>query len=142
MIAEYFPENHHRVGELTNFKENILLRKKKHTIRKNFTLWKHRIDMVKSGDAVLSLRQWSKKPYRSKHKEFLRLYATDNIGVQKIEFFENHFKIDGLTNKAYAEYIPENDGLSKSDFYNWFSPYDLSEPMALIHFTGFRYNLD
>lgn len=31
------------------------------------------------------------------------------------------------------------DGLSFSDWYDWFRKVDLRQPMAIIHFTKFRY---
>jgi hypothetical protein len=35
--------------------------------------------------------------------------------------------------------LSKNDGLSLPDFKAWFMGYDLNEPMAIIHFTTFRY---
>jgi hypothetical protein len=35
--------------------------------------------------------------------------------------------------------LAKNDGLSENDFCEWFRKYDLSKPMAIIHFTNFRY---
>ena len=32
-----------------------------------------------------------------------------------------------------------NDGLSLDDWFSWFNDYNLSKPMAIIHFTNFRY---
>ena len=32
-----------------------------------------------------------------------------------------------------------NDGLSYYEWLNWFRGYDLSQPLAIIHFTFFRY---
>lgn len=37
------------------------------------------------------------------------------------------------------EILANNDGLSKEDWQEWFRGYDLSKPMAIIHFTKFRY---
>jgi hypothetical protein len=37
------------------------------------------------------------------------------------------------------DYLAKNDGLSLDDFKEWFKGYDLSKPLALIHFTKFRY---
>ena len=39
---------------------------KLHTIRANYPLWEKRIKDIQEGHAVLSVRQWSGKPYRSK----------------------------------------------------------------------------
>ena len=38
------------------------------------------------------------------------------------------------------EELAKNDGLSLEDFTAWFKGYDLSETMAIIHFTPFRYD--
>ena len=35
--------------------------------------------------------------------------------------------------------LAHNDGLSEVDWRNWFERYDLTEPLAVIHFTKFRY---
>lgn len=35
--------------------------------------------------------------------------------------------------------IAKNDGLTPDQFNSWFKNYDLSQPMAIIHFTPFRY---
>ena len=37
------------------------------------------------------------------------------------------------------EQLAKNDGLSLEEFKEWFKGYDLSQPMAIIHFTRFRY---
>ncbi len=38
-----------------------------------------------------------------------------------------------------AHTLARNDGLSLEDWEAWFKDYDLSKPMAIIHFTPFRY---
>ena len=35
--------------------------------------------------------------------------------------------------------LANNDGLDFDDFVDWFKQYDLTKPMAVIHFTNFRY---
>ena len=35
--------------------------------------------------------------------------------------------------------LAKNDGLSFNDWFYWFEKYDLSKPLAIIHFTKFRY---
>ena len=37
------------------------------------------------------------------------------------------------------EQIAINDGLTLKDWDDWFSDYDKTEPLAIIHFTKFRY---
>lgn len=120
---------------------------KLHTIRANYELWKKRIDDVNKGVAILSLRYWSGKPYNSKQIEFARLDNNSGCGVQKITFFDDDiecpyvYNIDEMGNHAVEtiNIIAKNDGLSYEDFKAWFKSYDLSKPMAIIHFTKFRY---
>ena len=52
-----------------------------------------------------------------------------------------NFLIDGKWDKGNIFMLAENDGLTFADWKAWFSnpKYDLSEPMAIIHFTKFRY---
>ena len=70
----------------TEFKEKVLNKKKIHTIRANFPLWEKRIKEVQEGRAVLSIRQWTGEPYRSKQVEIVRLAAEGGVGVQKLCF--------------------------------------------------------
>ena len=120
---------------------------KKHTIRGNYKLWKKRFEKIEKGEACLSIRFWEGKPYNSKQKEFLNLKTVDGISLEKLEF---HKDKDGIANLKYPlinnfsepdiQILAENDGLSFSDFKDWFKKYDLSEPMAIIHFTHFKYD--
>lgn len=79
-LSRHFLANHKRAGEETHFKEKFLLGQgltdydtpsmaKIHTIRANYPLWEKRIKEVQEGRAVLSVRQWTGKPYRSKQVE-------------------------------------------------------------------------
>ena len=132
-----------------------------HTIRSNYELWAKRIKEVQEGKAILSIRYWSGKPYNSKQVEICQLDKDSGIGIQMIklkikdgEFSFNLKNIDGeywIKNKCEVgnswknyvypniEEVAKNDGLSFEDFKEWFRKYDLSKPMAIIHFTSFRY---
>lgn len=144
-LSKFFLKQHIRAGEETGFKDSFLKGKKVHTIRANYNLWEARIKEVQEGKAVLSIRQWSGLPYRSKQDEVTELSKEDGVGIQKLtfnedsngEFFLEDFNIDG----KYIEYdkLAANDGLLTEDWYRWFKKYDLSKPMAVIHFTSFRY---
>lgn len=126
---------------------------KYHTIRANYELWRKRFEQIERGEACLSIRQWSGNPYRSKEIEICRLTKDDGIGIQKLKFASDrdghqcwwNFSIDGryCHYDTKADYIPnelaENDGLSYKDWQDWFRNYDLSKPLAIIHFTKFRY---
>ena len=144
MISRTFPATHPRKRELTFFPEQILKsevvkRHKIHTIRANYDFWRKRIEQVWLGEAELSLRYWSGKPYNSKQVEFLRLGKDDGVGIQKVEFKAEEFGpiVDGRN--QFVSDLAANDGLSLTDFMAWFKGYDLSKPIAIIHFTKFRY---
>lgn len=119
---------------------------KLHTIRANYDLWKKRIDEVMAGEAELCLRQWTGKPYRSKTVVIKRLRWYDGVGIQKLTF------PFGTLSELYIEdqkrccvfsgiekTLANNDGLSLDDWQAWFAGYDHSKPLAIIHFTNFRY---
>lgn len=144
-LSKFFLKQHIRAGEETGFKDSFLKGKKVHTIHANYNLWEARIKEVQEGKAVLSIRQWSGLPYRSKQDEITELSKEDGVGIQKLtfnkdsngEFFLEDFDIDG----KYIDFdkLAANDGLLTEDWYRWFKKYDLSKPMAVIHFTSFRY---
>lgn len=146
-LSKYFMLPHKRTGEETNFKEKFLSGEKIHTIRLNYPLWGQRIKEVQEGRAVLSIRLWTGKPRRSKQVEIARFTEKDGVGVQKarimpeanflIAIDENYDKY--LCAADEIEKIAKNDGLSIEDWKEWFRGYDLSKPLAIIHFTKFRY---
>ncbi len=112
---------------------------KLHTIRANYPLWEKRIKEVQGGRAVLSIRQWTGKPYRSRQIEIAWLTAANGVGIQKLELTNDFTEcIVGDHRYSYVS-VAKNDGLHPADWLDWFSCYDLSKPMAVIHFTKFRY---
>lgn len=135
MVSRVFPSTHKREGEETGFPEKIVSTllhnnpKKIHTIRANYQFWEKRIKDILEGNAILSIRCWSGKPYNSKQIEIWELDQYSGIGLQRV-LFNNTQRFDEIAN---------NDGLSLSDFKEWFKNYDLSKPLAIIHFTKFRY---
>jgi hypothetical protein len=173
MVAKYFPAGHPRAGQETGFRESIELAisgkrrvtfttyrrigkgagnmtmdedgGKLHTIRTNYDLWARRAEKINRGEAVLSLRQWSGKPYRSRQEEFLRL---EKIGVQKVytgwmpglqgikfvKYIAFHVYDTGITSR---QTLAQNDGLSFDDFVNWF-PVPFGDGV-IIHFSDFKY---
>lgn len=172
MLSEAFPKAHNKAGMPTNFKVKFALGQgcpdcdkpqdlsgvnisdcngcvnacsipKLHTIRANYPLWEKRIKEIQNGHAVLSIRQWSGKPYRSKQIEIARLTADNGIGIQKLRIYEHEpfpfVYADRYTTPVDWQELANNDGLSLNDWREWFKGYDLSMPMAIIHFTKFRY---
>lgn len=147
-VARNFLAKHPRKGQPTNFIESIENYTKIHTIRANFEYWQKAIAEVQKENAYISLRYWSGLPYKSEQVEFKKLFNTDNIGIEKLTFEkeleEEYTALTGQNQFSYQSNIDikllaQNDGLSLMDFYSWFAKYDLSEPMAIIHFTNFRY---
>ena len=101
------------------------------TIRKNYDNWKRKIDEVKADKAILSVRYWSDKPYRSKSVEFLDFDKDSEIGVDK-------FCTYSVFAQAKTSELARNDGLSMKDFLDWFRQFDRRN-YAIVHFTKFRY---
>src|SRR3954469_18122827 len=73
-VSEKFPKTHPRSGHDTEFANKILDRTKIHTIRGNYPFWSKRIDAINRGEAILSIRQWTGKPYNSPQIEIHTLY--------------------------------------------------------------------
>lgn len=135
-LAKNFPLNHHRAGELTEFKEKFLQGEKIHTIRSNYNFWKTRIKEVQNGNAVISIRQWSDKPYRSEQMIIAELNKDSGLGIEKISL--PSVGDLGIVLKLYPE-LDKNDGLTRQDWINWLEHYERTKPLAIIHFTSFRY---
>ena len=168
-LSQVFPTTHPKAGAPTGFAENVAFKthleldkalggyrnvqgSKLHTIRANYPLWAKRFEQIDRGEACLSIRQWSGKPYASKQVEIARLTKADGIGLQELTFYKEYrlsparytlenFEIDGKLHDGNTRMLAENDGLTLDDWEAWFGnpKYDLSEPMAIIHFTKFRY---
>lgn len=158
MLSKVFPVNHPRAGEETGFRQKVTAAfndmpcflKKIHTIRENYPLWEKRFMEVEKGYAVINLRQWSGRPYRSKTVLICTLTSKDGIGIQRLNFGwrgENQVPIiegwymDG--SHGCKRELAQNDGLSLEDWQNWFKSHDKDRPtdksLAIIHFTKFRY---
>lgn len=140
MISEFFPAGHIKAGQPTGFPLSIKHYEKIHTIRGNYELWAKRFEKIEKGQAWLSLRVWAGKPYRSKQLEIFRYNKSSDIGIEKLQLDPVlGWFINDIDSDVNTEDIAENDGLSLPDFKSWFKKYDLTEPLAIIHFSGFRY---
>lgn len=145
-LSKVFPSTHTKAGMNTCFEEKLRVNKL-HTIRANYDFWKKRFEQIAAGKACLSIRQWVGKPYGkgSTQREIMRFTCEDGIGIQKLSFDKDRdgcisykfFNIDGRF--ADIQDVANNDGLSFNDWRDWFKGYNLSQPMAIIHFTPFRY---
>lgn len=148
-VSRQFPSKHIRKGEETNFVKKILnnytckvdeFGTKIHTCRSNYEYWKRIVDEVNAGNAILSVRYWSGKPRKSKQVEIVSFDCNSGIDIQKL-VFENGFIANPNVDwkRIRLTELSKNDGLEFNDFLSWFENYDLTEPLALIHFTKFRY---
>ena len=142
-LSQVFPVTHKRAGEPTGFRENFR-KTKLHTLRANLPYWEGIFKEIDAGTACLCVRQWSGRPYMSKQVELACLTREDGIGLQKLEFKQKSllggYKLQTIDGKPWSrQIIAENDGLSLEDWKEWFRNYDKTKPMAVIHFTPFRY---
>lgn len=144
-LSKVFPSTHAKAGMPTYFEEKLTQHTKLHTIRANYELWKKRFEQIAAGKAVLSIRVWVGKPYGkgSTQREISRLTREDGIGIQKLRIYEHEplpvVYADRYTTPVDWQELAANDGLSLSDWREWFKDCDLSQPLAIIHFTPFRY---
>lgn len=156
-LSKVFPKGHNKFPLPTFFEDAVLaattlknrsnFSPKIHTIRANYDFWVKRFEKIAAGEACLSIRQWVGTPYAkgSTQREIVRLTREDGIGIQKLELVRERCGSQEL----WTGYLPgghvtfdvlaRNDGLSLDDWISWFRNYDLSKPMAIIHFTKFRY---
>lgn len=137
MVSRVFPSYHKSKGELTRFEQKIRDKNKIHTIRANYEKWKRKIDQIRNGEAVLSIREWQGVPYHSKQNYLFYYNQEDALEVSKLTKDENGYLIND-TIRVSEEELAKNDGLTLDEFQEWFKVFP-SEPMAIIHFTGFRY---
>lgn len=157
-LARVFPATHKRAGEPTLFKQHLVIGDhcpvcefrdtrlclttpcKRHTIRENYAYWEERIGNIRAGDGVLSIRDWKGDSPRSVQPEIRTVAGTMGVGIQRLTFDNGDINRPRVGDTPIQTYeLALNDGLAEDDWRDWFKNYDLTKPMALIHFTPFRY---
>lgn len=138
-LAKTFMKGHPREGEPTEFKEKYLAGEKIHTLRAG-EHWEKVVEEVNAGRAILSVREWSGKPYGSKQIEIDQL---TKLGYQPV-IFHDFDRIESTIKdpeaKAYLIALATNDGLKLRDFISWFKPNDGNNlRCGVIQFTDFQY---
>lgn len=143
IISEYFPAKHPRRGQSTHFEYHMRDVRKRHTIRKNFPLWKDRVEKVNKGEAYISVRTWTDEPYIRKQEEIGTMNDSDvqHLIIKKSNFDSFDVTIDG---KSYdrLDNLAHHDGLDQKDFIDWFFNPLLPDEIfdgAIIHFTDMKY---
>ena len=168
LLSSRFPAYHPKAGQPTGFEDALrrgiqrmrcreqhecigcgecVGRIKKHTIRGNAAFWERCAQKVNKGEAIISLRQWSGKPYASSQIEIVQLTS---LHVQRVTLGLSDS--DHRTPFAYADRngvkkfvsvtrLAENDALEPSDFMSWFQLHRRKEPYhgVILHFTDMRY---
>jgi hypothetical protein len=155
-----FPRQGIVVPSPTGFKKKILTGEKKHTIRQNYHFWKKRIDEINAGKAILSVRQWTGKPYNSEQKE-IKQFKQGEVGYQRVTIeqkpvgkFSDYTVLlsvgvldpgqkrvtgDGykyLSGKKIKQ-LAENDGITIEQMQKFFNKGVLDG--IIIHFSDLRY---
>lgn len=141
ILANTFPKGHPEEGKPTRFGASVVQNVKYHTLRENYEEWERKIKEIQAGEAVLSVRVWEDKPYRSKQMELLKLGA-ESVGIQKLHSFDKehaYFMDDnGKIISTPLQELANNDGLALYEWKGWFEN-NAHLPLAVIHFTDFRY---
>lgn len=144
MLSKTFFPQHPKAGEPTGFAEKVKKGTKRHTCRCNYDYWKDRIARLQERNGVLSLRQWSGKPYeKGSHTETVLDVPASIVEVQELIMTRSKEEVKIYTEqspKPYAEtavydyeasidgtpypveLIAQNDGLTVEDFKAWFNP--------------------
>ena len=171
-LAKTFPAGHPLAGNLTYFRESFLREleceehiiqycpswhpRKLHTIRPNVGLWTKRIKEIEAGEACLSVREWSGRPYHSKMVEIARLTAEDGVGMEilmnDIDFEKYPWdkrifycvrNLGSDTAIVMIQMLAGGDGLTDENWLHWFektlNTKEQDLDLAIIHFTPARY---
>ena len=145
MLSKTFFPQHYRAGEPTHFAEKVKKGIKRHTCRCNYDYWKERIATLQERGGVLSIRQWSGRPYeKGKPQEKLLDVPASLIEVQKlvmtrtrnddksvceeqpdgsfapVQQYDYSAQVDGIP--TAVAYMAKNDGLTLDEFKAWFNP--------------------
>lgn len=122
-FSNNYPSYHPKKGTSTGFIDKILNKVKTSTIRGNYDRWQKIRREVNKGNAYLSLRYWSDKPYRSKQIEFARSYQ---IATHRIFITNSVSGFEMSINGRYSLYetmerISKMEGFEDvEDFNDWF----------------------
>lgn len=133
-FSKEFMKGHPKEGQPTDFVQSIINQDKIHTIRENLYYWNNIVNQVNAGEAVLSCRTWTGKPYRSKQSEFAEF---SKLGIQHCFVDEIDKTIKIIPDFREAKRVELNDGLESDDFWHWFK--QGAGSYCIIHFTDFRY---
>lgn len=145
MLSKTFFPQHPKSGEPTNFAKKVRRGQKRHTCRCNYDYWQDRIARLQQRGGVLSLRQWSGKPYeKGSHTEKVIDVPSAMVEVQRLvmsreKITDSMIYTEG-SDSVFAAHeswqytaevggtpvdvavLAKNDGLTLEDFKAWFNP--------------------
>lgn len=155
-LSKHFGPKHPRKGQETGFIAKVADGRKVHTCRSNYEYWRAKIEKITATGGVLSVRQWSAKPYRSPQEVITEIPA-GIVGVQRLalrreRYVINHYaeeQIEPIATTIYYDYaaevdghpvpleiLAENDGLTVDDFKAWFAPVFAETDKKYPQFAG------
>lgn len=155
-LGKYFGPKHPRKGQETGFIAKVADGRKVHTYRSNYGYWRAKIEKITATGGVLSVRQWSAKPYRSPQEVITEIPA-GIVGVQRLALRRerrviNHYAEEQdkpIATATYYDYtaevdghpvpleiLAENDGLTVDDFKAWFAPIFAETDKKYPQFAG------
>lgn len=148
MLSREFSKTHPRAGEPTDFKSKKEEGVKKHTIRGNVELWERRAEEINAGRAILSVRQWSGKPYEPGSHQ-IEIGRHTKLGTQRVtlnfrapwnRFIGVHQDSGDIHYPTFVD-VAQNDGLSFDDFVSWFQTDKKNKNFhgVILHFSDLRY---
>jgi hypothetical protein len=140
-VAKNFLSNHPKKGTPTDFENKIISGMKRHTIRANYDYWSKIVEKCKAGEALISIRQWSGRPYQSKQFEICQCL---NPEIQKIHFTKGTPETTPTIYIGQRSFFGEdfntiarNDGFEDvQDFLDWF-PHEFDG--GIIHLGPNKY---
>jgi hypothetical protein len=144
-LDRVFPAKHKRAGAPTMFASLLYANRKIHSVRVDASgLWAKRCEDVNSGKRILSVREWTGRPYFSEQREIKRFAK---VGMQHITMA--YSSGDALPQcwiddkRVPVEDVASNDGLSVEDFVDYiFGKCGCKENVfegVVIHLTDYRY---
>jgi len=145
MLNGVFPAKHKKAGKPTMFADLLYASRKIHSVRVDASgLWAKRVEEVNSGKKLLSVREWTGRPYRSEQRELKMFGRTGMQHITMAYLPDDALPQCWIDNKRVpVEDVASNDGLGVEDFVDYFfgkcgCKSNVFEGVV-IHFTDFRY---
>ena len=137
MLSKNFPEWHSCRGNKTHFEDKIKAGVKLNTYRISTKTWLKKAIDVMNGRAIISVREWTGEPYKTKQKELFKLGYKTKFNICEISRNEEYANKFCIIEQSIFEYVlnkypisisslndcerlSREDGLSEVQFCEWF----------------------